>query len=92
MHLDIARIDERIKRLQELRRIASDPEMASLLLECLSGDESEIASYTVESRPKREENGAIHLDSVRSNRMADEPDELIRDIAAIAGGDVRGIR
>lgn len=70
MHLDVAKIDERIKRLQELRRIASDPEMASLLLECLSGDESEIASYTVESRP------------IRANRAADEPDELIRDIAA----------
>ena len=81
MHLDIAKIDERIKRLQELRRIASDPEMASLLLECLSGDES--ASYAVESRPpKREENGPIHLDSIRANRAADEPDELIRDIAA----------
>lgn len=83
MHLDIAKIDERIKRLQELRRIASDPEMASLLLECLSGDGSEVASYAVESRPpKREENGPIHLDSLRANRAADEPDELIRDIAA----------
>lgn len=65
MHLDLAKIDERIKRLQELRRLASDPEMASILLECLTGDEHEIASH-----------------NLRTNRTADEPDELIRDIAA----------
>jgi hypothetical protein len=67
MRLDIAKIDERIKRLQELRRLACDPEIASILLECLTGDESEVGS---------------HLDSVRTSRMTDEPDELIRDIAA----------
>lgn len=76
MRLDVAKIDERIKKLQELRRVASDPEMASLLVECLTGDESEIPSRSVEPRSKRDENGGIHLDSLH------EPDELIRDIAA----------
>ena len=28
MRLDLAKIDDRIKKLQEVRRIASDPEMA----------------------------------------------------------------
>ena len=35
MRLDITKIDERIQRLQELRRIANDPEMAQLLSEFL---------------------------------------------------------
>lgn len=33
MKLDIQRLDERIKKLQEIRRIAADPEMVSILLE-----------------------------------------------------------
>jgi len=78
MHLDLAKIDERIKRLQELRRLASDPEIATVLMECLTGDAPEFASHP----GKRDENGGLHLDSVRANRTADEPDELIRDIAA----------
>ena len=82
MRLDVAKIDERIKKLQELRRIASEPDMANLLLECLTGDDSEIASHSAEPRLKREENGGLHLDSARINRMTDDPDELIRDIAA----------
>jgi hypothetical protein len=83
MRLDVGKIDERIKRLQELRRLATDPEMANLLLECLTGDESEVSSYSAEPPAKPEENGGFRLDSVRANRStADEPDEFIRDIAA----------
>ena len=31
MQLDMARIDEKIRKLQDLKRIASDPEMLALL-------------------------------------------------------------
>jgi hypothetical protein len=39
MPLDVSKIDERIKKLQELRRMALDPEMTTLLSEFLvAGD------------------------------------------------------
>ena len=36
MRFDLQKIDERIKKLQEIRRLATDPEVASLLLEFMS--------------------------------------------------------
>lgn len=39
MQLNIRKLDERIQKLQEIRRIAADPEMVSLLLEFIAGDE-----------------------------------------------------
>jgi hypothetical protein len=33
MKLDLQKIDDRIRRLQELRRIAADPEMSAMLAE-----------------------------------------------------------
>jgi hypothetical protein len=36
MRFDLQKIDERIKKLQEIRRLAVDPEAASLLLEFMS--------------------------------------------------------
>ena len=36
MRFDIQKLDERIKKLQEIRRLATDPEMATILLEFLS--------------------------------------------------------
>jgi hypothetical protein len=37
MRFDLQKIDERIKKLQDIRRLATDPEAASLLLEFMSG-------------------------------------------------------
>ncbi len=39
MTLDIKKIDERIQKLQEIRRIADDPEMVKLLLEFIGSEE-----------------------------------------------------
>lgn len=39
MRLDIQKLDERIKKLQEIRRIAADPELATILLEFMSTEE-----------------------------------------------------
>ena len=36
MRFDLQKIDERITKLQEIRRLATDPEAASLLLEFMS--------------------------------------------------------
>jgi hypothetical protein len=38
MKIDIQRLDERIKKLQEARRIASDPELVSILMDFVSTD------------------------------------------------------
>lgn len=37
MRFDIQRIDDRIKKLQELRNLLSDPEMSTMLSEFVSG-------------------------------------------------------
>jgi hypothetical protein len=39
MKFDVQKIDERIKKLQELRRLATDPEIAGLLSEFVTLDE-----------------------------------------------------
>jgi len=39
MQIDLKKLDARIQKLQEIRRIASDPELVSLLLEFLANDE-----------------------------------------------------
>ena len=41
MRLDLRKIDERIKKLQEIRRIVSDPEAATILLECLTSEDEQ---------------------------------------------------
>jgi hypothetical protein len=40
MQLNVKRIDERIYKLQEIKRIAADPEMLKILLEFIIDDES----------------------------------------------------
>jgi hypothetical protein len=40
MQLNVKRIDERIYKLQEIKRIAADPEMLRILLEFIVDDES----------------------------------------------------
>jgi hypothetical protein len=40
MQLNIRKIDERIQKLQEIKRIAADPEMVAMLLEFIAGDEA----------------------------------------------------
>ena len=40
MRLDLQKLDDRIKKLQEIRRMLSDPEMASMLMELVSPDDS----------------------------------------------------
>src|SRR5437762_2288393 len=67
MRLDLAKIDERIRRLQELRRIAGDPEMARILLDCLSTDE-EARERLPEPCPKAEVAGSRMTYSLSDRR------------------------
>jgi len=39
MQLNIKKIDERLQKLQELKRIASDPELLSLLMEFIAKED-----------------------------------------------------
>jgi hypothetical protein len=41
MRFDVQKIDERIQKLQEIRRIATDPQMATILLEFLSYEDDQ---------------------------------------------------
>jgi hypothetical protein len=41
MRLDITKIDDRIRKLQDLKRLLSDSEMTSVLLECVVSNEQE---------------------------------------------------
>jgi hypothetical protein len=41
MRLDTTKIDARINRLQELKRLLSDSEMTNVVLECLVNNESD---------------------------------------------------
>ena len=67
MKIDIQRLDERIKKLQEARRIAADPELVSILLDFVSTDAPGAGPLPV------------HQWLARSNFRAEEqPDEADR--------------
>lgn len=44
MKLNIRKLDERIQKLQEIKRIAADPELVSMLLEFIGGDDDRAES------------------------------------------------
>ena len=46
MQLNVRKIDERIQKLQEIKRIAADPEMVALLLEFIAADEEKPSAAT----------------------------------------------
>ena len=46
MQLNIRKLDERIQKLQEIKRIAADPEMLALLLEFIAADEEKTSAAT----------------------------------------------
>jgi hypothetical protein len=44
MQLNVRKIDERIQKLQEIRRIAADPELVAMLLEFIASDDERAES------------------------------------------------
>ena len=84
MRLDIARIDERIKKLQEIKRIASDPEMTSMLFDCLVGDESPAPVQFPE--PRREAESRTPALAAEAPAVADGAGEADALIKSVLGG------
>jgi hypothetical protein len=64
MKLDVQKLDDRIRKLQELRRLASDPEMSLLLTEFL-GVEGERQEPLPEPVHTEADNGQLVADVVR---------------------------
>jgi hypothetical protein len=61
MQLNLRRIDERIQKLQEIRRIAADPELVALLFEFMAAEE-ERADPVPAARADAAAVGAARLD------------------------------
>lgn len=57
MRIDIKKLDERIQKLQEIRRIAADPELSTILLEFV-GTEDEVAAEPSVARAPLPDKGA----------------------------------
>lgn len=51
MRIDVQKIDERIKKLQELRRIATDPELSTMLGEFVSAGEQGLETTPAPAPP-----------------------------------------
>ena len=76
MRVDIQRLDDRIRKLQEVRRMLADPEMGAILMEFLmTDDEHRSPAIAVES-----ENSAPLMPS-------DEAAELVKGV--VRGGDAQ---
>lgn len=79
MRLDVAKIDERIKKLQEIRRIATDPEMTAILVDCLITEDPDIAPRLAERREELPEIDGFPQSPANANDAAkDEADELLK--------------
>jgi len=85
MRIDIAKIDERISKLQTIRRIASDPELSRLLLEFLAGD-PDASGFTETASAMMPENGTAALATAAASDMQDE-DEASKLMSGILKGD-----
>ena len=77
MKIDIHKLDERIKKLQEIRRIAVDPELSTILLEFVSA-ENVVAESVLAPTP----------DDVATQRT-DSTHDLVKDIVNGTSPEVR---
>jgi hypothetical protein len=70
MRIDIQKLDDRIEKLQEIRRIAANPELAMILLEFMDMEDavSELASVP-------------NLEGVSTPRV-DSTHELVNEVVA----------
>jgi hypothetical protein len=60
MQLNLKKIDERISKLQEIKRIASDPELVSMLFEFIATEEQ--AKVDPAALPKADTGVAARMD------------------------------
>jgi hypothetical protein len=73
MRFDLQRLDDRIKKLHEIRRIAADPEMANILLEFLTPQMRQDYGVSEPAPAPRANGNGTPLKS-------EEADDLINDV------------
>src|SRR5689334_7620366 len=85
MHLDVSRIDERIQKLQEVRRIASDPDLLRMLTEFLVMDAHRSEPVSAPEPAFVPKAAAGTKPSLSKNEENDIVNQLMKD-AEVAGG------
>jgi len=88
MRLDIKKIDGHIRKLQEIRQIASDPEMVKILMEFLAPDED---LYTSSPLPKVAVEMPVTRDAAQTSTTMSDVDSIVTGVLeATASGDPNG--
>ena len=85
MRLDLTKIDERISKLQEIKRIASDPELIRMLLEFVALDETKSGIPEVPLRGE-EKMLAMAQSAAGTPANSQDEDEAGKLLSAIADG------
>lgn len=81
MRLDIKKIDDRIAKLQELRRIASDPELVSVLAEFVTSDDEIVTNTAPAAAPAAEPAPS----AAKTQAGMTELDEVVRGVLEASG-------
>jgi|ERR1041385_3986840 hypothetical protein len=84
MHLDVDRIEERIQKLQEVRRIANDPDLLRMLTEFIVMDAYRPEPVSI-PEPAPAPKAAASKVAAAKNDEADIVSQLMKD-AEVAGG------
>jgi hypothetical protein len=84
MRLDIAKIDDRIRKLQELKRIVSDPDIAGIISQCLTADDAAAPLNFPETGPVMESAAAPPEREAGAQGRSDGAEALIQSV--MAGG------
>jgi hypothetical protein len=71
MRLDINKIDDRIKKLQEIKRILADPELTALLMEFLTVEAEAVPAPAAPATTDRETLPPAAPSSAEANEEAD---------------------
>ncbi len=80
MQLNVKKIDERIQKLQEIRRIAADPELVSMLFEFIAAEDERAEPAPPPAKPETTTTAATRLDD------ADIVNQVMKGMDAPGGG------
>ena len=82
MQVNLRKIDERIQKLQEIKRIAADPELMNMLFEFMAGEDERPEPVRAEPAP------AAKADSVGAARLddADIVNQVVKGMDAQGSG------
>jgi hypothetical protein len=85
MRFDLQKIDERIKKLQEIRKLATDPEAASLLLEFMSPVDERLVDERTEQVSVHKPDGIGATTHSSDNRQLDKEVVNAKDATSGSG-------